>query len=214
MTSTKRKPARRGKKNSPAAQGPGKGLRSGRRSPVVAEPPLQQGLLAMARIGAQSLLWLATVVAIIAGLAGAAFGIWSLRPVPAYSSERVTAGSAFEATFRVENASAWFPLSHLTIRCALGRPETSDTPPVDADKSRIPARLEPGERATFTCPFRAVAGGTTNDDLDVALRSEIYFRSEYDVPVIGSFRLTDNRGPFVLDTRLLPPRWTAKPGKD
>src|SRR5436190_19171031 len=105
MTSTKRRPASRGKKNSPAAQGPGKGPRSGRRPPVVAELPLRQGLLAMATIGAQSFLWLATVVAIIAGLAGAAFGVWSLRPVPAYSSERVTAGSAFEATFRVEDAS-------------------------------------------------------------------------------------------------------------
>jgi hypothetical protein len=174
---------------------------------------LQQSLLAMATIGAQSFLWLATVVAIIAGLAGAAFGVWSLRPVPAYSSERVTAGSAFEATVRVENASAWFALSHLKINCALRRPGTSATPPVEADTSRIPARLEPGERATFTCPFGAVAGGSTNDDLDAALRSEIYFRSEYDVPVIGSFRLTDNRGPFVLDTKLLPPRWTAKPGK-
>ncbi|TMJ24585.1 MAG: hypothetical protein E6G95_18045 [Alphaproteobacteria bacterium] len=210
MTSTKRKPARRGKKNSPAAKGP----RSGRRPPVVAELPLRQGLLAMATIGAQSFLWLATVVAIIAGFAGAAFGVWSLRPVPAYSSERITTGSAFEATFRVENASAWFALSHLKISCALGRPGTSDTPPVDADQSRIPSRLEPGERAAFTCPFGAVAGGTTNDDLEVALRSEIYFRSDYDEPVIGSFRLTDNRGPFVLDTRLLPPRWTAKPGKD
>jgi len=64
MTSTKHKPARRGKKNAPAAQGPGKRPRSGRRSPVVAELPLRQGLLAMARIGAQSFLWLATVVAI------------------------------------------------------------------------------------------------------------------------------------------------------
>jgi hypothetical protein len=209
MTSTKRKPATRGKKNPPAAKGP----RSRRRSPVVAEVPLQQGLLEMATIGAQSFLWLATVVAIIAGLAGAGFGIWSLRPVPTYSSEGVTAGSAFGVTFQVENASAWLPLSHLKIRCAVARLETIEMPPVEADTSRIPARLEPGESATFTCPFRAAAGGSTNDDLDLALRSEIYFRSEYDLPVLGSFRLIDNRGPFVLNTRLLPPRWTAKPGK-
>ncbi len=110
MATTKRKPAGRGRRSSPAAKGPS---RSRGRPALVAGPPLQQGLLEMATVGAQSFLWLATVVAIFAGLAGAAFGIWSLRPLPAYSSERVTAGSAFAATFRVENVSAWFPLAHL-----------------------------------------------------------------------------------------------------
>jgi hypothetical protein len=195
MASTKRKPAGRSKK----------APRSRRRPAVVAELPLQQGLLEMATIGAQSLLWLVTVVAIMAVLAGVVFGVWWLRPVPAYSSERVTAGSPFEATFHVENTSEWFALSHLKIRCVQGRPETSSVP---ADGSRIPARLEPGETATFACPFRAT------DDLDAALRSELYFHSEYDVPLIGTLRLTDNGGPFVLNTRLLPPRWTAKPGRD
>ncbi len=179
----------------------------------MAEPPLQQGLVELATIGAQSFLWLVKAVAIIAALAGAAFGVWSLRPFPEYSSEGVTAGSPFAVTFRVENASAWFPLTHLKISCVLMRPEAPDMPPIEADRSRIPAGLGPGESATFTCPFRAALGGSTNDDLDVALRSEIYFRSEYDVPAVGSFRLAENRGPFVLNTRLLPPRWTAKPGK-
>ena len=161
----------------------------------------------MATIGAQSFLWLAMLVAIVAGLAGAAFGIWSLRPLPAYWSERVRAGSPLAATFRVQNASAWFPLSHLRIRCVLSGVDAPDMPPVDADTSQIPARIEPGTHATFTCPFRAA-------DLDVALRSELYFRSEYDLPVLGALRITDNQGPFALDTRALPPRWTAKPGKD
>ncbi len=201
MPSPKRSPAKRGKKNSSAASRP----RSPRRTAVIAEPPLQQGLIEMATVGAQSFLWLVTVVAIFAALAGVAFGIWSLRPLPAYSSERVTAGSAFQATFRVENVSPWFPLSHLTIHCALTRYATPDM--VAAESSRIPDRVEPGQSATFTCPFPAA-------DLDVALRSEIYFRSEYDLPVLGRFRLSNNGGPFVLDTRLLPPRWTAKPGKD
>ena len=144
MTSTKRKPAGRGKKNSR--------LR-GRRS-AVAEPPLQQGLIEMATIGAQSFLWLVMVVAIMAALAGAAFGIWSLRPVPVYLAERVKAGSPFAVTFWVENCSAWFPISHLKITCALARLETLEMPPVEADMSRIPDRLEPGQSATFTCPFR------------------------------------------------------------
>src|SRR5579872_7056242 len=115
MATTKRKPAGRGKKSSPAART----SRSPKGAPAVAELPLQQGLLEMATVGAQSVLWLVTVVVVFAALAGAAFGIWSLRPLPAYSSDRVTVGSAFAATFRVENASAWFPLSHLKIHCAL-----------------------------------------------------------------------------------------------
>jgi hypothetical protein len=203
MTTTKRKPARRGRKSSP----PGRAPRAGSRSPALAELPLQQGLVEMATIGAQSFLWLAMLVVIVAGLAGAAFGIWSLRPLPAYWSERVRSGSPFAATFRVQNASAWFPLSHLRIRCVLSGVDAPDMPPVDADTSRIPARIEPGTHATFTCPFQAA-------DLDVALRSELYFLSEYDLPVLGSFRITDNQGPFALDTRALPPRWTAKPAKD
>ena len=201
MATTKRKPAPRSRKGSPAARAP----RAGKRAPPAAELPLQQGLVEMATVGAQSFVWLASVVVFFAALAAAALGIWSLRPLPAYSSDRVTAGSAFQATFRVQNVSAWFPLSHLKIHCALTRYATPDM--VAADPSRIPDRLEPGQSATFTCAFPAA-------DLDIALRSEIYFRSEYDLPVLSSFRLTNNGGPFVLDTRLLPPRWTAKPGRD
>jgi hypothetical protein len=203
MTSRKRKPAKRARKSPPAARAP----RARSRAPAVGELPLQQGLIEMATIGAQSFLWLARLVAIVAAVAGAAFGIWSLRPIPAYSSDRVTIGSAFAVTFRVENTSEWFPLAHLRIRCSVAGVDASDMPPVEADTSRIAARLEPGERAAFTCPFRAA-------DPEVALRSELYFRAEYDLPVLGVVRLSDNRGPFVLDARLLPPRWTAKPGKD
>ena len=73
------------------------------------------------------------------------------------------------------------------------------------------AQLEPGALATFKCPFRTILRGTADDELGIALRSEIYFRSTYDLPLLGSLRLTDFRGPFVLNTRLLPPRWSAKP---
>ena len=155
----------------------------------------------MAAIGTQSLLWLVMAVATLAALAGAAFGIWSLRPVPEYSSEGITEGSPFAVTFRVENASPWFSLSRLKISCAL-----TDMPPVDANGPRPPASLGPRETATFTCPFQS-------DDLDVALRSELYFRSEYDVPAAGSVRLADDRGPFILNTKLWPPRWTGKPSR-
>ncbi|HEY4167228.1 MAG TPA: hypothetical protein VGM96_10645, partial [Reyranella sp.] len=75
MATTKRKPATRGRKGSPAA----KAARSRRRPAVAAELPLQQGLVEMATVGAQSFLWLVTVVVTVAALAAAAFGIWSLR---------------------------------------------------------------------------------------------------------------------------------------
>ena len=208
MGSTRRKPARRGnRKSAPAAKVP----RSRKPVPLAAELPVRQGLLEMATIGAQSLLWLATLIVTAAVLVGAGFGLWSLRPVPAYSSERVTLGSAFAVTFHVENTSPWFPLSRLKINCVLAGVDAPAMPSVAADISRIPGRLEPGQQASFTCPFRAA-------DPEVALRSELYFRSEYDLPGnlpwLGTFRLSDNRGPFVLDAKLLPPRWTAKPGKD
>jgi hypothetical protein len=207
---TKPKSARRGQKSRRA------GSRSRpRQQPHVIEPPLQQGLLEMATIGAQSFIWVVLAAATAAAVAGAAFVVWSLRPVPAYSSEAVEVGSPFDVTFRVENTSPWFPLAHLGIGCVLSYAGAPDIPVIKADDVRFPAGnpsgLGPGESATFKCPFSAALGGTTNDELGVATRSEIYFRSEYDLPVIGSFRLTDNRGPFFLNTRLLPPRWTGKP---
>jgi hypothetical protein len=176
------------------------------------EIPLQRGLLALAAEGAQSFLWLASVAACIIALGAAAFGVWALRPLPQYTSEAVEMGSPFGVTFRVGNANAWFALSHLKVSCVLVRPPPSDDLAVDAQPAQIASSLAPGERATFTCPLRAAIGGSTGDDLDVALRSELYFRSEYDLPVIGSLRLTDTGGPFVLNTRLLPPRWTGRPG--
>ena len=97
------------------------------------------------------------------------------------------------------------------IDCVLVGVDAPAMPPVAANVSRIPARLEPGQHASFTCPFRAA-------DPEVALRSELHFRSTYDLPGelpgLGRVRLTNDSGPFVLDAKLLPPRWTAKPGKD
>jgi hypothetical protein len=207
---TKPKSARRGQKSRRA------GSRSRPRQQFhVVEPPLQQGLLEMATIGAQSFIWVVLAAATVAAAAGAAFVVWSLRPVPAYSSEAVEVGSPFDVTFRVENTSPWLPLAHLGISCVLLHGGAPDIPAIKADDVRFPAgnpsSLGPSESATFKCPFSAALGGTTNDELGVATRSDIYFRSEYDLPVIGSFRLTDNRGPFFLNTRLLPPRWTGKP---
>jgi len=207
---TKRKPAKRGNKSRRA------GSRSRpRQQPQVIEPPLQQGLLEMATIGAQSFIWVVLAAATVAAVAGAAFIVWSLRPIPAYSSEAVEVGTPFDVAFRVENTSPWFPMAHLGISCVLLHGGAPDIAAVKANEVRFPvgnpSGLGPAESATFKCPFSAALRGTANDELGVATRSEIYFRSEYDLPLIGSFRLTDNRGPFFLNTRLLPPRWTGGP---
>jgi hypothetical protein len=175
------------------------------------ELPLEQGLAEMAAIGAQSFLWLVLVVAAMAAVAGGAFIAWSMRPVPIYLSERVKTGSPFDVEFWIENSSAWIAMSHLSISCALVYPGAPDLPPTPASEVRLPgnpAALAPGEMAIFKCPFPAALRGT--DELAVATRAEIYFRIAYDMPVFGSVRLTDNRGPFVLNTRLLPPRWAGK----
>ena len=89
---------------------------------------------------------------------------------------------------------------------------------IAANDLRFPAGaaagLEPGQSATFTCPFRSLIGHPINEDPGIAQRSEIYFRAEYDLPLprfLGAIRITDNSAPFFLNTRLLPPRWTAKP---
>lgn len=168
------------------------------------ELPLREGLVEMATIGAHSFFWVATAAAGLVLLAIALFVAWSMRPVPAYSSDQVTTGSPFAVTFRVENTNAWFPISHLKIRCEV---MGVDGPPAEVDPARIPVQLEPGQQASFTCPLRPA-------DQEAALRSELYFRSEYDAPGLRGFRLTADVGPFILNTRLLPPRWTAKPGRD
>ena len=171
----------------------------------------------MARGGARSLQQAFLTVVVLGVLAGAGFAVWSLRPVPTYTSEDVTAGSPFDVTFRVDNKSPWFALSNLKISCVLAHVRASGLEPalIAAKDVRFPAgsasRLEPGESATFTCPFRSLIPHPINDDPGIAQRSEIYFRGEYDVPFFGSFRITDNSARFSLNTRVLPPRWTSKP---
>jgi len=171
----------------------------------------------MATIGAQSFLWVVLAAATVAAVAGSAFAVWSQRPVPTYSSEGVEAGTPFDVTFRIENTSPWFALEHLNISCVLSSAGAPEAPPVKASDVRLPAGnssgLGPGESATFKCPFPPALRGATSDELGVATRSEIYFRSEYDLPGVGSFRLTDDRGPFFLNTKLLPPRWSGRPGR-
>jgi hypothetical protein len=168
----------------------------------------------LARDGAHALRQAFVAVLVIGAIAGAAFGVWSLRPTPGYSSDGLVVGSPFDVTFKVQNDSPWFALSDLGISCIVDHIRASGLPPtlVDATDVRFPRRastLEPGESATFTCPYRALIGHPINDDPDIVRRSEIHFRAEYAVPFLESLRMTDNSAHLSFDTRLLPPRWVA-----
>lgn len=154
---------------------------------------------------------------VIGVIAGVALGAWWLRPTPSYSAEDLTVGSPFDVTFRAENRNPWFGMANLKISCVLESVRASGIPPTSLDASdvRFPAGaasvLEPGQSASFTCPFRSLIGHPINDDPAMAQRAEIYFRSEYDLEVFRSFRIADYSNHLVLDTHFLPPRWVRKP---
>ena len=213
----KQKPRRKPGESSAARSKPGPRRQSRARVPRPPPLTLRQELLLLARGGARSVQQAFLTLLVIGFIAGVAFVAWSLRPTPSYSSGDVTSGSPFDVTFRVENKNPWFALSKLKISCVVAHVRASGMEPtmIGANDLRFPAGhlsgLEPGESATFTCPFRTLIGHPINDDPGVAQRAEIYFRGEYDVPLFGSFRITDNSAHFILNTHLLPPRWTSKP---
>jgi len=200
----------RARKQAPRATGP---------KPL--PPPtstLQQELRAMAYSGAQSLQSLIVFLAVLVVIAGVGIGAWSMRPVPGYASEEQKAGSPFDATFTAENTNPWFAMKGLKLACVLDHVRASGREPtlIEATDVRFPAgagtELKPGESATFKCPFRALFGlPPLNEDYGVVQRAQIYFHASYELPFIGTIRLSDNSVPFFLNTRLLPPRWTSKP---
>lgn len=192
--------------------------KSTKRNRVPAPPPpipLQQQLLVFGREGAHALRQMLVAVVIIASIVGIGLGVWSIRPTPAYSSEGLTTGSPFDLTFKVENESPWFELSNLSVSCIVDHIRASGLPPtrVEAKDVRFPlpgvSTLQPGESATFTCPFRALIGHPINADPDIVRRSEIYFHAEYDVPLLRSFRIAHDSAHFFFDTRPIPPRWVV-----
>ena len=217
MARKQSKPAPRG-----SARAPGPQKRRSRRAPVPPPLPFDQELLQLAKGAAGTLKSVFLTLLVLAALAGTAAGLWALRPSPVFSSDGVVTGSPFDVTFRVENRDPWFILSNLKIGCVLAQVRASPNSPtmvdpamVDAINLRLagkqPNVLEPGESGTFSCPFRADLIEVTSDDPGIAQRAEIYFRSQYDLPLIGSLRITDDSARFVLNTRVLPPRWTRKP---
>ena len=215
----KQKPGRKPRKSGVTRSTPGPRRQPRAQAPRLPPPTLRQELLLLARGGVRSVQQVLLALVVVGLLAGVGFGAWSLRPTPSYSSEDVTAGSPFDVTFRVKNRNPWFALSNLRISCVVAHVRASGMQPtlIGANDVRFPAGsalgLEPGESATFTCPFRTLIGHPINDDPGVAQRAEIYFRGEYDLPLFGSFRITDNSARFFLNTRLLPPRWTSKPSE-
>jgi hypothetical protein len=187
-----------------------------RKPPPAPRLSLEQEMMLLARDAGRTIRAALLALVVVAGLAGIGVVIWSLRPTPGYASEAVQAGSPFDVTFRIENESPWFPLANLRIYCVLTHVRGSSMPPaiVEAADVRLtgaePGGLRPGDGGTFTCPLRTVVDHPAAEDASIAQRAEIYFRSEYDEPVAGAFRITDNSPPFVLNTRLLPPRWTKR----
>jgi hypothetical protein len=171
--------------------------------------------LAFAREGVHAFRQIFLAVAVIVAIIGVALGVWSIRPTPAYSSEGLVTGSPFDLTFKVENESSWFELSGLRISCIVDHIRASGLPPtrVEAKDVRFPSSgvptLQPGESATFTCPFRALIGHPINEDPDIVRRSEIYFHAEYDVPLFRSFRIPHDSAHFYFDTKPIPPRWAV-----
>jgi hypothetical protein len=209
MAKKQRKAASRQKRATPAA-------RPARRRQASAPPPppaaLEQELVQLAKGAAGTLRRMLIAALVIIAIASLASGLWSLRPIPTFSSDEVAAGSPFDVTFRVENKDAWFALSNLRLFCVLAEVRASTIAPliVEAGNARV-STLLPGESGTFTCPLRTALAPQDRDDAGVPQRAEIYFRSQYDLPLVGSLRLTYNSPRFTLNTRLLPPRWTTRP---
>jgi hypothetical protein len=218
--------AKKRKKPAPRPRKPAREPQPRKRRPSAAAPPppvpFDQELLQLAKGAAGTLQRMLLTALVLAAIAGIAATLWALRPTPTFSSEGVAAGSPFDVTFRVENGDPWMALANLRIRCVLAQVRASPISPtmvdpimVDATNVRLagkaPATLEPGEAGTFTCPLAAALGQPARDEPGIAERAEIYFRSEYDLPLIGAPRLTHNSARFILNTHLLPPRWTRKP---
>jgi len=199
----------------PARPRPKPPKRNRTQAPAPPPIPLQQQLLVFGREGVHAFRQIALAVAVIAAIVGVALGIWSIRPTPAYSSEGLVTGSPFDLTFKVENESPWFELSNLSISCIVDHIRASGLPPtrVEAKDVRFPAgqgaTLQPGESATFTCPFRTLIRHPINEDPDIVRRSEIYFHAEYDVPFWHVFRIAHDSAHFFFDTRPIPPRWVV-----
>lgn len=209
---------KRSKKPPAQRPAPRKRTRSSKQSRATVPPPpipLQQQLLVFGREGAHAFRQVLLAVVVIAAIVGIALGVWAIRPTPGYASEGLTTGSPFDLTFKVENESPWFDLSNLKISCIVDHIRASGLPPtrVEAKDVRFPSHgvptLQPGESATFTCPFRALIGHPINEDPDIVRRSEIYFHAEYDVPFWRALRIPDNSVHFFFDTRPIPPRWVV-----
>jgi hypothetical protein len=179
--------------------------------------PLDQELMHLARgaAGTVKRMVIGLLVLFIVGTLAAV--LWSLRPVPSFASDDVTSGSPFDVTFKVENDNPWLPLNNLRIYCVLAQVRALPIEPtiVEAANLRLGGTLagglDAGASGSFTCPLRGTLGQADRDDAGVVQRAEIYFRSRYDLPIIGSLKVTENSPLYILNTRLIPPRWTMKP---
>lgn len=182
--------------------------------------PYDQQLSQAARSLAVPIWQVLNGIILATALVGVLVGLWLLRPTPTFPAVEVSTGSPFDVRFRVVNDSAFATLANLRISCVLASLRGSgltDTMVAASDLTFATpgaSRLEPGEAATFTCPFHAGIPQLSRNDAGVAQRAEIYFHSEYDLPPLpGWFPITANSAKFIVNTQFLPPRWTIKPSR-
>ncbi|MFO1079220.1 MAG: hypothetical protein U1E23_01150 [Reyranellaceae bacterium] len=220
------KPVPKAKPKPATAKAPRPPAPASRRQVKPPPPPtaaaLERELVQMAHGAAGTLRRTVVALLVLGTFVGLGTGLWSLRPSPSFSSEEIASGSPFDVTFRVANDNAWLPVAHLEISCVIDqvRAVSDQRITVAATNLRFDGpqagpqsgTLPPGGTASFTCPLRAALPPTMRDDAGIAPRAEIYFRSRYDLPLLGGWRISDTSPLFVLNTRLLPPRWTVKPG--
>jgi hypothetical protein len=133
---------------------------------------------------------------------------WPTRPA---FSPGVPSGSPFDVPFKVENKSAFFEFSNLTISCELLRFRAEgETGSVIQGTARIEARgtnrLAPLQSAPYTCPLRGIMRVGGSDAADKIIYAQVVFRSEYDAPLLWG-RLQAESAVFTLNTSTAPPQW-------
>src|SRR5262245_64817741 len=116
------------------------------RPPAPLPPALDQELLQLAKGAAGTFRRVVITLLVLIAIAGLASGLWSLRPVPTFSSEGVVSGSPFDVTFRVENKDPWFTLANLRLYCVLADVRAPTIAPFIVEASNVRFNmLEPGQ---------------------------------------------------------------------
>ncbi|WP_205680485.1 hypothetical protein [Bradyrhizobium sp. LVM 105] len=162
-------------------------------------------------------------IATLATVLGHIIGIGPLWPTsPSFTPGPPSYGAAMDIPFTIENNSALFGISNLTITCVIsasfvGSPEGS--PPqinIGVRASGMPAALSSTVGAamsgrmksgSYICPLRdnriGFGGANAADRIKSA---QVSFRAEYDARIPWGSRVASDEGPFTLVTTV-PQYW-------